>query len=267
MSSMIRIYKSGLHQGEEPLIQGNEKSGMINFSGCMLSCRFCYTPETSQRLEGTDLSAEQFLETALQLVDQGARNLNLITPSHVWDRIEPALARFKEVTGNQIPLVLKIGGGEPLRLVGRMLALADILVPDFKVWDPRIAKEHHLPENYGNQTLNGICLAIQKLPSVVNAETARLRKGVLIRHLLLPGAETDTMNILEKLSLISFTGPVNLMTRFIDPDRKQLISYPQASLDRILIKAKGLSLSIYINGKSLQSDSQNELMRKIQYGS
>ncbi|MBY0371273.1 hypothetical protein K2X33_11340, partial [bacterium] len=145
----MRILRAGIHKGEEALVLGNERSGMVVFSGCHLSCNFCYTPETSVEFQGTDYDAEGFTEVLSRLLSLGARNINLISPTHVWNEIEPILKRFKSGMGKDIPLVLKFSGFEPVALIDRFAAVGDVLVPDFKVASRESAAQVGLPQGYG----------------------------------------------------------------------------------------------------------------------
>ena len=241
---MIRVYKSGLHFGEEPLIHGNDKSGMISFSGCMLACRFCYTPETSRLKMGQDYSPHQFFELLMELSQQGAKNINLITPSHIWSEIEKPLRDFKAATHHQLPVVLKVGGYEPPRLLERMLEVGDLWVSDFKIWDSQRALQENLPANYGARTLQGIEQIHRRFQSLQTGKAqggSKMKQGILVRHLLMPGFYSDSQSVLQKLAEIAFTGPINLMTQFIHPESQKISTYPQESLRRLVNSAQNRS--------------------------
>jgi putative pyruvate formate lyase activating enzyme len=248
LKSLIRIYKSGIHFGEEPFLQGNDRSGMINFSGCRLACRSCYTPETSQQFLGEDFSSERFLELLFQLVQRGAKNINLITPSHIWSSLEQPLQDFKEKTSESIPILLKLGGSEPVRLLQSMTSVADILVIDFKVWSAESALREHLPTCYGETTLKGVKFAAELSPLQIHPTTHQIQKGILVRHLLLPSTPLDTKAILYQLRSIHFPGPINLMTRFVDPVRKTLHQTPPDLISDFLDLAQKLNLHIWVDG-------------------
>jgi putative pyruvate formate lyase activating enzyme len=249
-AKMIRVYKSGIHRGEEQMIFGNENSGMINFSGCHLSCRFCYTPETSRVLDGEAYTSEKFYALIQDLVRQGAKNINLITPSHLWSALKEPLNSYKQSNLPAVPVIVKTGGSEPIRLVKTMLETADVWLPDLKIWDSKKAVSAGLPAHYGPITLEGIQTATEVLKAEVDSSTHRLKRGVLVRHLLMPDFESDTKEILKQLSQIRFNGFLNLMTQFIHPIKKQLIPYPKDSLNRLIQKATDLEIKILINGKS-----------------
>jgi uncharacterized Fe-S radical SAM superfamily protein PflX len=134
-----------------------------------------------------------------------------------------------------------------------MMSVADVWIPDFKIWDPQRAIAEGIPSYYGRQTLKGIQLMNQWLGRKYSPTTQQLTRGVLIRHLLMPNYENDSLRILENLAEIKFSGPINLMTRFIEPSSHKLVHCSQETLDLILKRAKALSLSILLNGQPVPS--------------
>ena len=109
---MIRVFRSGIHLGEERIVEGNRASGMVTLSGCHLACNFCYTPETSIHKLGKDFSSDEFYQLCEELVARGARNINLISPTHVWSELSRPLADLRQVHGRLLPIVLKVSGFE-----------------------------------------------------------------------------------------------------------------------------------------------------------
>lgn len=248
MSAVIKIYKSGFHSGEESLVLGNDRSGMITFSGCLLSCRFCYTPETSRLKLGKDYSEQEFYQLLFQLVEKGAKNINLITPSHIWSKLEAPIAEFKKVTENKVPLILKVGGSESLSLIQRMLRLGDLWVADFKVWSSQVALEENLPPQYGVRTLAGIEFAAQKLSNEYDPVSGLLKRGVLVRHLMMPNCEGDTEAVIDQLKQIRFSGYLNLMTWFIHPEGKGLTRAPLEQIQKVLNQISN-AFSVLVDGR------------------
>lgn len=214
----MRILKAGIHSGEEALVQGNERAGMVVFSGCHLSCRFCYTPETSRTFQGTDYTPEAFSEILVRLLALGARNINLISPTHVWNEIEPVLRAFKEGPGKEIPLILKFSGFEPARLIQRFAEVADVLVPDFKVASPEVARTEGLPASYGEVAARALAEML-RTHAATAMEGGRMRRGIIVRHLLMPGYSDDSARVLELLHAAGYRGYLNLMTCFLCPTR------------------------------------------------
>lgn len=209
--SEVRIHRWGLHFGEEPFIVGNKRAGMIVFSGCHLRCRWCYTPEASFLREGEVLDFRSILH---QLAGRGAENISLVTPSHVWGFVERDLAEFK--SKHSLPLVLKVTGYEGIGLVERFSRIADVVVPDFKVWSEAASIRSGLPRDYGPKTLSAI-LHLDKQLDVHTGADGKISRGTVIRHLWMPDAELETEWILENLAASGLRARVNFTTRFLAP--------------------------------------------------
>ncbi|MCB0418814.1 MAG: hypothetical protein KDD39_14285 [Bdellovibrionales bacterium] len=256
MYSKLRVYKSGIHLGEERIVAGNCNSGMINFSGCHLACNFCYTPETSVEQQGQDLSTGEFTDLLDELVVRGARNLNFISPSHVWAVAQPAARRIKAKYGRRLPLILKISGYERQGLLSSMAALGDVFVPDFKVWSPEVARSLNLPEDYGVTAQNAVRLLIQTHGAPQYSDDMKLSSGVLVRHLMMPEHFEDSLDVVEALGDIGFSGHLNLMTYFYDPRTRRIHNANPTQRDLLATKADQLGMSVLINGKVFQSQER-----------
>jgi len=225
----IPVYKAGIHSGEERIVPGNERSGMVFFSGCHLACNFCYTPETSVHKLGESLTPTQFRTRIDGLIAQGARNINLISPTHVWYATESLLQ------GLGVPLVLKISGYESRVMINRMARTADFFVPDFKVFDSGLAKQVGLPFNYGTVARAAI-------------ETMMHAKPTLVRHLMMPGAFEDSRRIVSELAEMKFNGHLNLMTHFISPLGLKVA--PPGEVEALASLAAEAGISVLVNGRT-----------------
>lgn len=243
LSYGIKIYHYGLHRGEERIVVGNSRAGMINFSGCHLRCNFCYTPETSVDKQGTRFSADDFSALLEKLEKAGAQNINLISPTHLWPLLRPALA-----LQGQLPLVLKISGYESPGLIESMAELASVFVPDFKVWGEAAASDVNLPRNYGKVALRAL-ETMMKSHFTVQESNGALKRGILLRHLLMPGFTEDSLQVVAALREVGFAGHLNLMTYFIDPRSHALMSADAATVDRLREACQGAPFRILLNGK------------------
>lgn len=242
-----RILRSGIHSGEEALVYGNDRSGMVVFSGCHLACSFCYTPETSVLRLGQDVDAAGFADILARLLLSGARNLNLISPTHVWKVIEPVLRRFKEGEGRSIPLVLKFSGFETPGLVERFARVADVMVPDFKVWESALATSVQLPSNYGPVAAKALATLLPT-HGVGLMEQNHLRHGILVRHLLMPGFEIDSRRVIDAMGEVGYHGYLNLMTCFVAP-KGRLVRAPWERVEALKAQAQGLGMRVLVDGK------------------
>lgn len=244
----MKIFKSGVHLGEEKLIAGNSRAGMIVFSGCHLSCSFCYTPETSVYAIGSEYEDEDFLLLLRQLMNKGAQNINLISPTHVWNQIEDTLIEFKKETGGKLPIVIKASGYETRSLLSRMASVGDLFIPDFKVESEIAATHFNLPRDYGKVTLWGIRALMQSHGASQYDAEGKLRRGILVRHLVLPGFAADSQRVIHALGKINFSGYVNLMTRFVDPVKRILIPAPASDILALVHIAESRGIGVLING-------------------
>jgi putative pyruvate formate lyase activating enzyme len=240
----IRIYKSGIHFGEEPIIAGNEKSGMINFSGCHLRCNFCYTKEASFLNQGTDYTEESFNHLLESLTHQSAKNLNFISPTLAWPAIEKSLKNYSA----KVPLILKISGYENKRYIESMRAHCDIWVPDFKVVSEKAALSVNLPKNYGAVTLKAIQSMMKSHNEIIYDAENKVLRGIIVRHLVMPNYEAEAHAVIESLKAIDFKGYFNLMTNFIDPKSKKLMKANAKDINAISDKIKNTSIKLLING-------------------
>lgn len=213
------LYKYGLHYGEESIVEGNEKSGMLYFSGCHLRCSFCYVPEMSRETDILLPNYEHVLKALKELEDKGAKNFNLISVTHFWPSVLSLVANY----ATSLPWVIKLSGYEPLSFIRSLiLCRHTVLNIDFKVWSSSSATRVGLPSNYGLRAVETILhLHSQALFQWTAAH--KLSRGILIRHLWMPGFEEDSYAIFSFLSELKFQGPVNLMTHFINPLQHKLI--------------------------------------------
>jgi putative pyruvate formate lyase activating enzyme len=245
----LLVYKSGIHLGEERLIEGNLSSGMISFSGCHLACRFCYTPETSVHRLGQEYTPEAFRELIDELVLRGARNLNLISPTHVWPHLKKPLLESKLRYGRLLPIVLKISGYETESMIQQMAAYADVFVPDFKVWSPQLAAEVGVPGTYGVTAQRALAKMITTHGNAHFTSSGKLTHGILLRHLIMPHALDDSLAVIEALREIHFAGFINFMTYFVDPDVKRVVNASPETVEILTTAAESAGMTPLVNGK------------------
>lgn len=192
------IAKVMLHLWEEPCICYGAGSGAVFFSGCQLKCVFCQNHKISCNIAGETLSALQLCDTFLSLQEKGACNINLVSPTPYLDTLIIALEKAKK-HGLLIPVVMNSSGYEKADSIRALSGLVDIYLPDFKFADP------HLSQNYANAPdYPAIALrAIEEMTNQIRGllwDGDKLLRGVLVRHLILPGHSHDSIQILEKLA-------------------------------------------------------------------
>ncbi len=203
-----------LHFGEEPVISGKSGSGTIFFTGCNLKCLFCQNYQLSWLLEGEPVSDEELAALMLGLQAKGAHNINFVSPTHVVLPILRAL-RIALSEGLAIPLVWNSNGYDGLEAVRALEGIVDIYLPDLKYHSPVISKKFSAAEDYfvrASETIRE--MAIQQ-PVLDLGPGGTARRGLVIRHLILPGSVEDTLVILKWVrdNLSPFIG-LSLMSQY-----------------------------------------------------
>ncbi|MGI5058940.1 radical SAM protein [Treponema pectinovorum] len=199
--SSLRISVACLHFGEEPLVVAFGGSGTIFFTGCNLRCAFCQNYQISQQGMGKVVSKEEFAEICLRLQDNGAENINLVTPSHhipkIAEGLEEALKR-----GLKIPVCWNSSGYESPEMLERLDGLVKIWLPDFKTLNSSLAKKLFVAEDYPQVAKQALLWMIEHNPLKIKTvkkgeeEKGKILQGVIIRHLFLPGKFEETAEVL-----------------------------------------------------------------------
>lgn len=193
----IKVARSTLHLWEEPCISGTKGSGTVFFSGCTLKCCFCQNFQISCENFGKTLSTTQLSEIFLKLQEQGAHNLNLVTPTQYIPSIIEALDNIK--SSLKIPVIYNCGGYERPEIIALLKDYIDIYIPDLKYYDTALSYSYSRAKNYFSFASKAIPEMIKQTGSPVFNEEGILQKGVLIRHLVLPNCKEDSIKILEWL--------------------------------------------------------------------
>ena len=187
------VARAAPHYGEEPCISGTRGSGTIFFTGCNLRCVFCQNREISRGEGGTVLTVPQLRDSLLRLRDQGVHNINLVTGAHFVRPIAEALSGLEL----GIPVVWNSSGYESVESLRMLEGLVQVWLPDFKYWKSDLARRYSLAEDYPAVASAAIReMYRQAGPFELDAEGI-LRKGVLIRHLILPGQDLNAMDVID----------------------------------------------------------------------
>ena len=198
VSSKVKIARAALHFWEEPCISGENGSGAVFFSGCPLHCVFCQNEEISHGKVGTEVSVEQLADIYLKLQQQGANNINLVTGSqYIPDIINSVkMARLKGLT---IPIVYNTSGYEKVEAIKALEGIVDVYLPDFKYMDSALAKKYSHAADYPEIAKAAIDEMVRQIGEVAFDENGLIRKGVIVRQLLLPGHVKDAKEIVGYL--------------------------------------------------------------------
>lgn len=188
--------RAALHFWEEPCISGTRGSGTVFFSGCGLGCVFCQNRTIAAAKAGERISVERLAEIFLELQEQGAHNINLVTPTHYAPQIAAALIRAKS-QGLTIPVVYNCGGYEGETALRIMDGLIDIYLTDFKYMDAALAETYSRASDYPEVAARGLNEMFLQVGSPEFDGEGILQKGVIVRHLLLPGALKNAKAVVE----------------------------------------------------------------------
>jgi putative pyruvate formate lyase activating enzyme len=208
------VYSYGPHHGEERPLSGRRGSGTIFFSWCNLRCVFCQNWDISQRGEGREVSTEELARMMLQLQQMGCHNVNLVSPSHLVAQLISALAIAAE-KGLRLPVVYNTGGYDSPEGLALLDGLIDIYMPDMKFADSTVAGKYTGVKDYAEVNRAAVKEMHRQVGDLVLDEAGIARRGLLIRHLLLPENLAGTDRILAFIAgEISPNTYLNLMDQY-----------------------------------------------------
>lgn len=183
---------------EEPCISGESGSGTIFFSGCQLKCSFCQNNDIALSKRGGEISVSRLAEIFFELRDQGANNINFVTPSHFVPSIIKAISIARE-KGFSLPFVYNCGGYESAETIKMLNGYIDIFLPDFKYFDPETAERYSHAKNYPDVAKKAIEEMVKIAGTPVYDENEIMQKGVIVRHLILPSHYKESIEIIKYL--------------------------------------------------------------------
>ena len=204
--AQARVSKIMLHHWEEPCISGGEGdagSGAVFFSGCSLMCVYCQNRAISRGGAGEIMSPRRLADEFLTLRDLGALNINLVTPTHFADRIREALDLVKDGLG--IPVVWNTSGYEKPETVASLEGYVDVFLTDFKYCSGELAKKYSSAPDYEKFA----SASLAEMVKITGSPTFRdglLKRGTVVRHLVLPGAYRDSLAVLDRVYKIAGDG-------------------------------------------------------------
>ena len=216
------VARAGLHMWEEPVISGTRGSGTVFFSGCNLHCVFCQNYDISHDMLGKEISVERLKEIYQELIHKGAHNINLVTPTHFTEAILKSLA-----TPLPVPVVYNTSGFEVVSTLQRLSGKIQIYMPDLKYSDDNAALKYSNAYDYFRITTNAILEMQRQVGNYEIDEDGLLKKGVLIRHLIMPGMMENTKGVIDWVAKTFKPGEVlfSLMRQYVPMGRAA--AYPE----------------------------------------
>lgn len=208
-----KLASLGAHFGEERPLVGRGGSGTLFFAECSLRCMFCQNEEISLRGEGREIDPPALAGGMLRLQQEGCHNINLVTPTHVMAQILEALLPAVEA-GLRLPLVYNCGGYESVETLGLLDGVVDIYMPDFKFGESRWAAEFCAAPDYPQRAEAALREMHRQVGDLVIDSDGVARRGLLVRHLVMPEGVAGTPQVMKILASISSRTFVNLMTQY-----------------------------------------------------
>ncbi|MBU3917150.1 radical SAM protein, partial [bacterium] len=216
IDSSIQVSHIGLHFGEEPPISGTHGSGTIFFSGCNLQCVFCQNYQISQQFQNNKnkiVTTETLALEMVRLQEEGAHNINFVSPSHVVFQMAEAIQVARR-NGLTIPIVYNSNGYDSVTSLQRIRGLVDIFLPDIKYTDNRLGETFSNIHNYADVIENVLKEMYSQVGHLKTDDAGIALSGILVRHLVLPSCGTNSRNCLKLLAELSTDIHISLMSQY-----------------------------------------------------
>lgn len=215
------------HFGEEDCLRGWRGSGTIFFSWCNLRCQFCQNYDISQLGHGEEARPERLAEMMLELQSEGCHNINFVTPEHVVPQILEALVLAAE-GGLRLPVVYNTSAYDSMESLHLVDGVVDIYMPDFKIWDSRLALKYLLAKDYPEAARRAIREMHRQVGELKTDEHGLAKRGVLVRHLVMPGDVAGTRSVMRFLAReISPHTYVNVMEQYHPAGKVSAEKFPE----------------------------------------
>ena len=229
MSDRVKISRAALHMWEEPCISADKGSGTVFFSGCNMKCVFCQNKDISHSGFGKEITTEHLADIMLRLQREGALNINLVTPTHYALQIIEAV-KIARQRGLNLPIVYNTSGYENVRTVKLLKDTVDVWLPDFKYIDDEKAVRYSNAPGYTEIAKRALDEMVSQQGECVLDKDGVIQKGVIVRHLVMPGGVGDAKKITRYLhrrygdkiyiSLMSQYTPCTDLSLYPEIDRK-----------------------------------------------
>lgn len=198
MPATLMAARAALHMWEEPCLTGTNGSGTVFFSGCSLKCVFCQNHDIATGQTGKEISIDRLTDIFFDLEKKGATNINLVTPSHYIPQISRALSEAK-FRGLKLPIVYNCGGYEKPESLRMLDGLIDIYLPDLKYFSAELSYKYSHASDYFTYANAALAEMYRQTGSCCFDDQGIMRRGIIVRHLLLPGQTKDSKKILRYL--------------------------------------------------------------------
>ena len=256
VGEMPRVAKAYLHKWEEPIISGKNGSGTVFFSGCNLKCVYCQNFKISHNNYGKYITYEKLAEIFKNLESAGASNINLVSPSHYVHAIKKALDIYRP----NIPIVYNTSGYDSLESLEILKDYIDIYLVDFKYFDSELAKKFSKAPDYPEVAKQAILKMREYVKSEEFDDNGMLKRGVVIRHLVLPEHTDDSINILHWIKDNIENPFVSLMSQYTPMHKAEMfndINRPLKPIEYKLVEQTMVNLGL-TTGYAQELSSAND---------
>ncbi len=252
------LARAALHPWEEPPLSGTRGAGTVFFSGCSLGCVFCQNDRISQQDFGRAISLDRLREIFQELIDQGAHNIDLVNPTHYAHVVAQALEKPLSV-----PVVWNSGGYDKVETLRALAGKVQIYLPDFKYPDEAGAQQYAAARDYPAVARAAIREMVRQTGPYALDDQGLLKRGVIIRHLLLPGRLNQAKQVMDWVAQTfpPHTVLFSLMSQYTPWGRAK--DYPE--LDRRLRKSEVRAAAAYLENLGLDGFSQEESAATAEY--
>ena len=212
----LKLARAALHFWEEPPISGEGGSGTVFFSGCPLKCVYCQNHEISTGNFGLEVDEGRLSEIMLELQGQGAHNVNLVTATH-WAHLLPGAVAAARERGLDVPIVYNTSGYELEAAVAELGDVVDVWLTDFKYADAALARSLSHVEDYPGvaaRALSRMVAEVERRGGELADADGLMKRGVIVRHLVLPGHVKDSMCVLDEVWRVAGDVPISVMNQY-----------------------------------------------------
>lgn len=259
MPDQLYLARAALHHWEEPPVSGTRGSGAVFFSGCPLQCVFCQNDQISRQKWGKEVKEERLSAIFYELLEQGAHNINLVSPTHYAHILHRILSQEKPAA----PVVWNTGGYERVETLRSFEGLVDVYLPDLKYTDNAKAERYSGAADYPEAAKAAILEMFRQTGPVVLNEDGIIQKGVIIRHLVLPGQLSAAKEVMDWVSETFRPGEVlfSLMSQYVPLGR----AAEYREINRPLRKAEARNAAEYMSNLGLAGFTQELTAANAQY--
>ena len=252
------ISRDSRHMYEEPAICGARGAGTVFFSGCNLGCVFCQNSIISRKSVGKEFDEQELAKLFLTVAESGVECLDLVTPTHFTPTVASALARVKDKL--TIPVIWNSGGYESVESLKLLRGLVDVYLPDFKYYFSELAAKYSHAADYRERAEEALLFMYDMLGEAVEDENGMMKKGIIVRHLVLPGHRKDSIDCIRRLAEILPVSDIRLSLMRQDTpdfyrgeDKNLLRRVTTFEYEKVLAEATLLGFSGYMQSPSSAS--------------